>query len=470
MTFSLPTQYKIEAITIDGIDVIGLFQSIEIFESIYSTAITGTITIFDTDYTGFIEKYEIEYIEPFSFTFSNALDEVLEFEGYLSGLRNEVVKQKNKLYAIDFVSQSIRNDDEVFITKAYKEELPEDIIVEMVDIIDGDGDKKGIIGRGEPMNFVSGRRKPTKVMSYVCNHASDAGGQVTAQEGEQEGEAKGSGGFLCWQTLDGYRFCSVTQLKQLGNDAENYPYTVYRNYEYTMAGQEESVEAMMLHIIQHEFPKIADYDEKRKSGANNHKLILFDIDKGEYIELESKAEPDKDTTKKQAADNELPTRIRTKIVSNEMYNEELKEEKEVDDTIDQTRKVDAQSLKTQTAFDDQHGRFTLAPRYLIRAGDAIDVTIRKFVIGAGDPEEFSAIDIKHSGLYIIRQVGHHMFSDGTSYTKIQTLRSLDQQDDYLASVPPGRSALTTPRAPRRRPLPNSPTSRERGNRILFDLD
>ena len=470
MTFSLPTQYKIEAITIDGIDVIGLFQSIEIFESIYSTAITGTITIFDTDYTGFIEKYEIEYIEPFSFTFSNALDEVLEFEGYLSGLRNEVVKQKNKLYAIDFVSQSIRNDDEVFITKAYKEELPEDIIVEMVDIIDGDGDKKGIIGRGEPMNFVSGRRKPTKVMSYVCNHASDAGGQVTAQEGEQEGEAKGSGGFLCWQTLDGYRFCSVTQLKQLGNDAENYPYTVYRNYEYTMAGQEESVEAMMLHIIQHEFPKIADYDEKRKSGANNHKLILFDIDKGEYIELESKAEPDKDTTKKQAADNELPTRIRTKIVSNEMYNEELKEEKEVDDTIDQTRKVDAQSLKTQTAFDDQHGRFTLAPRYLIRAGDAIDVTIRKFIIGAGDPEEFSTIDIKHSGLYIIRQVGHHMFSDGTSYTKIQTLRSLDQQDDYLASVPPGRSALTTPRAPRRRPLPNSPTSRERGNRILFDLD
>ena len=196
-------------------------------------------------------------------------------------------------------------------------------------------------------------------------------------------------------------------------------------------------------------------------------MILFDIDKGEYIELESKAEPDKDTTKKQAADNERPTRIKTKIVSNEMYNEELKEEKEVDDTIDQTRKVDAQSLKTQTTFDDQHGRFTLAPRFSMRAGDAIDVKIRKVLIGAGDQEESSAFDRKHSGLYVIRQVGHHIFADGKAYTKIQTLRSLDQQDDDSANEPPGRPALTTPRAPRRRPLPNSPTSRERGNRILF---
>ena len=467
--FSLPTQYKIEAITIDGIDVIGLFQSIEIFESIYSTAITGTITIFDTDYAGFIEKYEIEFLEPFSFTFSNALGEVLQFDGYLSGLRNEVVKQKNKLYAVDFVSQSIRNDDENFITKRYKEELPEDIIDEMVDIIDGDGDKTGIIGRGEPMNFLSTRRKPTKVMSYVCNHASDAGGKVTPNEETQEGVAKGTGGFLCWQTLDGYRFCSIAQLKQLGNNGENYPYNVYTDYEYTLANQEKPLEDKMLQIIQHEFPKMADYDEKRKSGANNHKLILFDIDKGEYIELESKAEPNKDTTKKQAADNEKPTRIKTKIVSNEMFNEEQKEEKEVDDTIDQTRKVDAQALKSQTTFDDQHGRFTLAPRFSMRAGDAIDVKIRKTLIGGGDGEEKSKFDEKHSGLYVIRQVGHHMFSDGTAYTKIQTLRSLDQQDDDSANEPPGRPALTTPRPPRRRPLPNSPTSRQRGNRILFDL-
>ena len=54
--FSLPTQYRIESVVIDGIDVIGLFQSVEIFESIYSTAITGTITIFDTDYIGTIRS------------------------------------------------------------------------------------------------------------------------------------------------------------------------------------------------------------------------------------------------------------------------------------------------------------------------------------------------------------------------------------------------------------------------------
>ena len=473
-TFSLPTQYRIDNITIDGIDVIGLFQSIEIYESIYSTGITGSIVIFDTDFAGFIEKEgkklggksneRLEFIEPISFTFTNALGEELIFDGYLSGLRDEIVKQKNKMYIIDFVSQSIRNDDEVFLVGAYKDKKPEEIIEECVDII---GTTSEIIGKGEPMNFVAGRRKPTKVITYVCNHAAEADAAVEENSKEaQEGEAKGSGGFLCWETIDGYKFCSVSQIRQLGDNGENYPFTVFRDYEYTLANQEVPLETKMLHIIEHEFPKLADYDEKRKTGANNHILILYDMDKGEYIEVNAKAEAGKETTEKQAKDNKKPTRYKTKVVQNEKFNGECKLEKEVDDSIDQTRKVDAQALKSQNTFGDQHGRFTLAPRFSMRAGDAIDVRIRKTLLG----EEESVFDVKHSGLYVIQQVGHHIFADGQAYTKIQTLRALEMQDDDSTNQPPTDPKNNSLRAVTRRPLPDSPTGIIRGNRILFDLD
>lgn len=481
--FNLPTQYRIDSVTINGVDVIGLFQSIEIFESIYSTGITGTIKIMDSDFAGFIENggkkggEPLEYIEPISFTFTNALGEELIFDGYLSGMRDEVVKQKNKLYSIDFVSQSIRNDDEVFIVRAYKDVPPEEIIEECIDIIASQGGssaglKSQIIGRGEPMNFVAGRRKPTKVMTYVCDHASDTsgeGGSVSVEEGEQEGEAKGSGGFLCWETIDGYRFCSISQIKQIGNGGSNYPFNVFKDYEYTLANREKSLEEKMLEILEHQFPKMADYDDKRKSGANNHVLITYDMDKGEYVELSSVAEADKDTTKLQSEDNKNPTRYKTAIIQNEKMNGECKLDKENDDEKDQTRKVSCQSLKSQTTFDDQHGRFTLAPRFSMRAGDAIDVKIRKFLIGAGEGEEESAIDRKHSGMYIIQQVGHHIFADGKAYTKIQSLRTLTDQTDDSANEPSKTPANTSIPAPLRRPLPDSPTSIRRGNKILYGI-
>ena len=131
--FNLPTQYRIDAVFIDGEDIIGLFQSVEIYESIYSTGITGSIVIVDSDFAGFIEESQIRFDETISFVFTNALGEELKFDGFLCGLRNEVVKQKIKIYTIDFVSQAIRNDDEIFLVKRYTDTPPQDIINECVD-------------------------------------------------------------------------------------------------------------------------------------------------------------------------------------------------------------------------------------------------------------------------------------------------------------------------------------------------
>jgi len=471
--FSLPTQYKVEYVSIDGIDVVGLFQSIEIFENIYSTGVTGSIVIADSAFAGFVEKEELEFVEAISFAFTNGLGDELAFDGYLCGLRDEIAKQRLKIYTIDFCSQAVRNDDETFIVRRFEDESPQEIVDQMIDIVaqEGEEGERELLSDGPPMNFIGSRRKPTQIMRYVCNNGvADPEADATQDESEnQEGEVKGAGGFLCWETLKGYRFVSVKEIRDLSNGASGYPFVVHEDYEYTLANNESGIERMK-HIIEYEFPKLADYDEKRKSGALNHIQIVYDMDKGEYKEYSSVADAGaKETTEKQADLNKVPTRIKTMFCQNERYNKKDKCDKEKDLQFDQKPLTEAQGLKTQNTFDDQHGRFTLPPQFNINAGDAIDVLIRKTILGSGEEGEDTTYDKKHSGAYVIQQVGHHIFADGQAYTKLQTLRSLANQSDDSTETPEVRPENQPIPSPFRRPLPNSPTSAARGNKILYGI-
>ena len=99
-------------------------------------------------------------------------------------------------------------------------------------------------------------------------------------------------------------------------------------------------------------------------------------------------------------------------------------EKAKDNEHDQSRKNISQNEVRQNTFADQFGNFTLPPNYNIRAGDYFEAKIPKV-----ESENEGGYNEKHSGRYVIKQVGHHILSDGRSYTKIQTVRSTTQQDD-----------------------------------------
>jgi hypothetical protein len=70
--FGDPTQFELTEIMIDEQDVRGIFFAISIYENIYSSVITGSIVIVDSDGAAFIEENNIEFIEPIEFSFKNA--------------------------------------------------------------------------------------------------------------------------------------------------------------------------------------------------------------------------------------------------------------------------------------------------------------------------------------------------------------------------------------------------------------
>jgi hypothetical protein len=408
--FTQPTDYEMESLNLDGEDIMGLFVSLDIFESIYMGGVTGSLTIMDTDGTGFIEKNEIEFIEEIDFSFKNANGDKLEFEGFMNGLRDEKVFQQKRYYTIDFNSKAVRKNETNFITKKFDNEQPEGIAQEMAEKLESEVDSKG---QGEPLTFLGSRKKPLDIMKYVMSHSVTQNSTVNAKE--EEGESKGTTGFLFWETLDGYRFTPIDELLKNG-------YEDVGEFKLQLAKIGGSMEQKMKGIINYEFPQIGDFQSKLRSGAFESVNVSFDMDKGEYVEVKYK--PDNEVLSPKAEQYlDGPSRFVSRFFVNEIFSKDCK--KTPDNEGDQSRRYLQQNIVRQNTFSDQHGRFVIPPHFSIRAGDKMEVKIPKIGSG-GQPSTYNE---KHSGSYIIKQVSHHITNDRKAYTKLSTIRSTKQQND-----------------------------------------
>ena len=173
-------------------------------------------------------------------------------------------------------------------------------------------------------------------------------------------------------------------------------------------------------IIDYDFKQIGDIQSKMRSGAFRSVNVSFDMDKGLYKEVVY--EDESIMTDKQKEAVKVPTRYMWKPYSNERF--ENKCTKAPDNEHDQSRRYLSQNTARQNTFADQFGNFTLPPRFAIRAGDYFEIKIPKV-----QSEKGGGYNEKHSGRYVIKQVGHHIMNDGHAYTRVQTVRSTTQQDD-----------------------------------------
>ena len=417
---SMPTQFEFTELEINGVNALEVFINMELFENIFIGGVTGSISILDSDSLGFIEENDIEFIEEINFSFKNSDGVEMRFEGYMNGLRDETTKNQNKIYVIDFTSKTVRENEMVFINKAFKNQSPETIVREMVGKLSEDQTidygSTGSGDEGEKLTWVAGNRKPLDVIKYVVNHGVK--GSASYEGGEKEdGKTTGTTGYLFWETLDGYRFCTMDDL------VNEEPYEVHEDYQTQIANTGMSIEQQVKGILGYEFPKVGDYFEKLRSGAFKSNLISFNMDTGILTNFQYEAD-DKVVTEKQKKYVKGVTRNLMRVHTNEKF--EPKCEKAQADTGDQSRKFLPQTITRQNTFSDTQGRITLPPHYEMRAGDHIQLKIANIQLSDQDEAKYSG---KHSGKYLISQVGHHIFRDGRSYTKLALIRTTTQQND-----------------------------------------
>lgn len=410
--FDKPTQYEVGSVTIEGNDVVGLYQTISLFESIYSPVITGSIVLLDTDGDDFISNYEIEGSEEIEFSFTNAKGEQLEFKGVLNGLRNKMVKNQTNVYTFDFTSEQVRKNEENFIVKRFKNQQPKDVVEEMIKKIGGETDK--VNGQGIPLSFLGSRKRPTDIIKYVLTHGVTQDSSSSEKGKEQKESSEGTTGFACWQTLDGYRFNSIDKILkgEGGNNAGS--------FTHQLQNHNRSMDEAMESVIDYDFKQIGDIQSKMRSGAFRSINVSFDMDKGLYKEVVYEEESIMTDKQKEAV--KFPTRYMWKPYSNERFENQCT--KAPENEHDQSRRYLSQNTARQNTFADQFGNFTLPPRFDVRAGDYFEIKIPKV-----QSEKEGGYNEKHSGRYVIKQVGHHIMNDGHAYTRVQTVRSTTQQDD-----------------------------------------
>lgn len=418
-TFGNPTQFEISSITIDGEDIVGIFQSISIFEDIYRPCVTGNITIMDsvsaTEEGSYIEKQEIEWIEPFACEFKNASGETLKFDGFLNGLTNEYTKANCKFYTASFTSKTVRENEKKFIVKSFKDTAPQDIVSEMIEAVGGQLDTST---SGKNMQYLGSRRRPLDIVKYVCTHGLSQDADATEKEDEREEESTGTTGFLCWETLEGFNFEAIDDV--LAGKAG----TQHQGFKSQLANMGHDIQTAMKSIVKVDFNQIGDFQTKLRSGAFGGKNVSFDMDSGIYKEYEYYN--DKNMTEKQKemfGEKGTISRWFMKPNDNQKFTNECEKAKPLHG--DQSRAYLQQNAGRQNTFSDQTGFFTLYPSFTVKAGDSFECEIfkPKDEKGPGGPDK------KHSGKYVVQAVAHHMFFDGRAYTKIKTIRSTIQQDE-----------------------------------------
>ena len=423
--FSYPAQFNLTKLEIDGNDVRGIFNSLSVYEDIYNPVMTGSITIADSDGAGFIEKYGIEWIEPIEFEFESAQGETFKFKGVLNDLRNEQIKGPLKFYTCGFTSEAVRKNEATFVTKSYKDSTPENIVKEMVEKMGGELDTQA---KGMKMQYLASRRRPTDIIKYVLTHGVSQTrnkAQATSNKDSKTEEAKGTTGFLCWQTMDGWKFEAVDDILA-GKAGEN-----HENFETKLANKSLEMDEAMKAIVEVDFKQIGDYQTKLRSGAFASKNVSFDIDTGEYKEFKYVNTANMTDKQKKALDEitagtnkaDMFTRVFMKPISNQKFSNSC--QKAQPNTGDQSRLYLQQNSGGQNTFSDQCGQMTLYPQYNFRAGDTINIKVSK----VKDEQSDGGYDEKHSGKYVIQSVGHHVFHNAKGYTRIKTIRSTIQQDD-----------------------------------------
>ena len=74
--FQTATQFQLETLTIDGKDVRPMFFSIECYENIFISAVTGNVTLVDTSSNQMLSKMKIEGNEELEWGFKTPTGKV----------------------------------------------------------------------------------------------------------------------------------------------------------------------------------------------------------------------------------------------------------------------------------------------------------------------------------------------------------------------------------------------------------
>ena len=280
-------------------------------------------------------------------------------------------------------------------------------------------DKKNIEQTANNYSFIGNNRNPLTVIRWLAPKSVPTT-SASGASGDENGEAKGTAGFLFWENSDGYNFKSVSSLVSKTDvgvgSAENKDIPTYK---YSGVMKTTNVENIF-QIIKYDIEKNIDLRKALRLGAYSNVTEFFDLYTGRmdtYLyKLKEQMEDfpqlgTEDTIQVDKTYSESPSRIMVRMSDRGVLDKDGV-------TADSGRDI-ADMAKASARYNilfSQAINITVPLNINLKAGDLINAVFPKI-----EASNMKKLDEDQSGRYLIQQVRHH-FEKNQNFSYLRLVR------------------------------------------------
>ena len=280
-------------------------------------------------------------------------------------------------------------------------------------------DKKNIEQTANNYSFIGNNRNPLTVIRWLAPKSVPTT-SASGASGDENGDAKGTAGFLFWENSDGYNFKSVSSLVSKTDvgvgSAENKDIPTYK---YSGVMKTTNVENIF-QIIKYDIEKNIDLRKALRLGAYSNVTEFFDLYTGRmdtYLyKLKEQMEDfpqlgTEDTIQVDKTYSESPSRIMVRMSDRGVLDKDGV-------TADSGRDI-ADMAKASARYNilfSQAINITVPLNINLKAGDLINAVFPKI-----EASNMKKLDEDQSGRYLIQQVRHH-FEKNQNFSYLRLVR------------------------------------------------
>ena len=327
-----------------------------------------------------------------------------EYSFYVYKVSNLNSSDTAENFNIHCVTKESLSNELLRVAKRYDGSLKTTVESILGDVLETDRyDSKNIEQTANNYSFIGNNRNPLTVLQWLAPKAVPTT-SASGASGDQNGEAKGTAGYLFWENSDGYNFKSVSSLvskTKLGvNSADN---KNIPSYKFSGVIKTTNVENIF-QILEYDVEKNIDLRKALRLGTYCNVTEFFDLYTGSMdtytYKLSEQLREKLGTEDKIQVDDAFSENFSRIMVR--MSDRGVLDNDGV--TTDSGRDIAdmAKSTSRYNILFSQAINITVPLNINLKAGDLINA-----IFPAIEASEIKRPDANQSGRYLVQQVRHH---------------------------------------------------------------
>ena len=385
------------------VDIRGIFEEMNIYDSVLLNSISGNIIIVDS--IGILKGFEFDGSEYLLIEMSKVTD-LFPFKAVFhiyKQSRKDILTQGSVSYQLNFISDEYTVSEQTRVAQHYETTYSNMANLILKDYLKLAPTKsKGIINPSQGIrSVIIPTMKPLDALTWCSKRALDVNDKPT---------------FLFYENFDGYNFASITDI---------FKQTPLANINFTPKNLTNNLNVEFFGVRDYEVLDQFDFIENTKSGVYAKTGRFYDINNRTYKEIKTNFNQDQSGVGSANANKNTPPsknnifNIRPEQAYNSkiesyFYNSKLTGKEETPDKWLLQREAIMQNLFARKI------RVVMAGNFLYTSGKLMNVFVPKFSVSASNDSD-SGLDKFLSGNYLIVSTKHTLRAESREHTTTMDL-------------------------------------------------